>query len=153
MNLVSRFLLLLVLVGGTGQATALSLGPEEFAASTQLTCVLAQESLGYLSEDEYGSLTHNVLADFDASESDAIYAKALGYIDGLMFGIVDAYQLARLSGDTARAENYRQSRVRGLRSALSNCARGSSVHGHQKSPVSPRVHPYPDRGARPQTAG
>ena len=47
------------------QASALSLAPEEFRASRQLACVLAEQSLGYLSEEEYGSRTHDVLESFD----------------------------------------------------------------------------------------
>ncbi len=69
------------------QASALSLAPEEFLASRQLACVLAEQSLGYLSEDEYGSRTHQVLEAFDDSERDNILAKALGYYDGLMFSL------------------------------------------------------------------
>ncbi len=70
-----------------GNATALALAPEEFQASRQLACILAQQSLGQLSEQEYGELTHSVLDDFDEAEQDAILAKALGYYDGLMFSI------------------------------------------------------------------
>ena len=69
------------------QASALSLAPEEFLASRQLACVLAEQSLGYLSEVEYGEKTHTVLDGFDATERDNILAKALGYYDGLMFSI------------------------------------------------------------------
>lgn len=81
---ITSFALLLPL---SQLAAALSLGPEEFAASKTMACVLAQESLGQLSDVEYGELTNTVLAGFDDEESDAIYAKALGYFDGLMFGI------------------------------------------------------------------
>jgi hypothetical protein len=70
-----------------GNATALALAPDEFQASRQLACILAQQSLGQLSEQEYGELTHSVLDDFDEAEQDAILAKALGYYDGLMFSI------------------------------------------------------------------
>lgn len=69
------------------QASALSLAPEEFKASRQIACVLAEQSLGYLSETEYGERTHTVLDGFDDSERDNILAKALGYHDGLMFSI------------------------------------------------------------------
>jgi hypothetical protein len=69
------------------QAHALSLGVEEFQASRQLACVLAEQSLGYLSEEEYGAKTHTVLDGFDDGERDNILAKALGYYDGLMFSI------------------------------------------------------------------
>jgi hypothetical protein len=69
------------------QASALSLAPEEFQASRKLACVLAEQSLGHLSEQEYGEMTHTVLDGFDESERDNILAKALGYYDGLMFSI------------------------------------------------------------------
>lgn len=78
------------------QAMALSFAPEEFRASRLLACVLAEQSLGYLSEREYGEKTHTVLDGFDESEHDTILAKALGYYDGLMFSIEadDAQQVA-----------------------------------------------------------
>ena len=73
--------------GFSTQAHSLAMGPDEFVAARHLTCVLAQEALGYLSEDEYGAMTHDVLDGYDQAESDVIYAKALGYYDGLMFGL------------------------------------------------------------------
>jgi len=73
---------------------ALSLAPEEFSASRQLACVLAQQSLGHLTEDEYGALAHGVLDDFDDTEQEHILSSALGYVDGLMFDIE--------SGDSAQ---------------------------------------------------
>ena len=80
-------LALAALLLGAGAAQGLAMGPDEFGAARRLTCVLAQESLGYLSEKEYGELTSEVLEGFDAAESDVVYAKALGYYDGLMFGL------------------------------------------------------------------
>lgn len=71
----------------TQTAAGLSLAPEEFTASRALACVLAQQSLGYLSEKEYGARTHSVLEGFEESEKDNILSKALGYVDGLMFSI------------------------------------------------------------------
>jgi len=68
-------------------AAALSMGPQEFKAARLLTCVLAQESLGLLAGDEYGARTHDVLDGFEPGERDNIYAKAIGYYDGLMFEI------------------------------------------------------------------
>ena len=72
------------------QVLALSLAPEEFIASRALACVLAEQSLGYLSEKEYGARTHTVLDGFDEAEQDNILSKALGYVDGLMFSIDDS---------------------------------------------------------------
>ena len=69
------------------QVQALALGPDEFVAARQLTCVLAEESLGYLSDEDYAARTRSVLKPYEGGESDVIYAKALGYFDGLMFGL------------------------------------------------------------------
>jgi hypothetical protein len=74
------------------EASALAMGPDEFAAARQLTCVLAQETLGYLDASEYADQTNSVLEDFDQAESDVIYAKAIGYYDGLMFGVEERDQ-------------------------------------------------------------
>lgn len=70
-------------------ALGLSLAPEEFAASRQLACVLAEQSLGYLTDTEYGARTHTVLDGFDETERNNILAKALGYVHGLMFALDD----------------------------------------------------------------
>ncbi len=82
----------------SGAVQALSMAPEEFKASRQMACILAQQSLGQLSEEEYGELAHSVLDDFEEAEKDAIIAKALGYYDGLMFSI---------PGDDATGVNLR----------------------------------------------
>jgi hypothetical protein len=68
-------------------ASALALGPEDFLAARSMTCVLAQESLGYLSEDEFSEAAESIMTGYDQSEGDVIYAKAIGYFDGLMFGL------------------------------------------------------------------
>lgn len=80
---------LLALFAGAAQASPLALAPEEFAASRQMACVLAQQSLGQLSEDEYGARANTVLDSFDEDERSNILAKALGYYDGLMFQIAE----------------------------------------------------------------
>lgn len=84
--LVATMISLLLLAG---RASALALGPDEFAAAKRLSCVLAQDSLGYLSEQDYEQLTEEVLGEFESAEGDVVYAKALGYFDGLMFGIAE----------------------------------------------------------------
>ncbi len=76
----------------------LSLAPEEFQASRDMACVLAEQSLGYLSEEEYGTRTHTVLDGFEDEERSNILSKALGYYDGLMFAI---------AGDDTEAVNAR----------------------------------------------
>lgn len=83
-------------MAAAGRASALALGPEEFAAARHLTCVLAQDSLGYLSDDDFAELTDDVLEDYEQDTGDVIYAKALGYFDGLMFGLPE--------GDTSRID-------------------------------------------------
>ena len=88
MSPLSRCIVTAMLMCATG-AHALSLAPEEFAASRQLACVLAHQSLGHLSEEEYGAMTHNVLDGFGDSERDNILSSALGYYDGLMFEVDD----------------------------------------------------------------
>ena len=99
--------LLLVLTSYT--ANALELGPEDFLAARNMTCVLAQESLGYLSEDEFSGLAETIMAGYDQSQGDVVYAKAIGYFDGLMFGLpsgdhsaVNARLQEYLSSDACR---------------------------------------------------
>ena len=83
----SRFLTAIFALLLATQVSALSMAPEEFHASRQLACVLAQQSLGHLDEREYGLRMHTVLDGFDDTERDNILAKALGYYDGLMFDV------------------------------------------------------------------
>lgn len=68
-----------------GPALALSLGTEEIATSRKMACVLARQSLGQLTEDEYGTLIHSLLDGFDEAERDNILAQAVGYYGGLTF--------------------------------------------------------------------
>jgi hypothetical protein len=55
-----------------------------------MACVLAQQSLGQLTEDEYGEMTHTLLDGFDETERDNILAQAVGYYGGLTFSAEDA---------------------------------------------------------------
>lgn len=66
---------------------ALSLGSAELRAAEQLGCVLADDALGYLDEDEFTRRFDDVVVDFSDEQVDVVYAKALGYIDGLLFGV------------------------------------------------------------------
>ena len=68
-----------------GQASALSLAPEEFDASRKMACMLAEQSLGRLSDDEYGARAHSLLDRFEEDEQDNILAQAVGYYGGLMY--------------------------------------------------------------------
>jgi len=83
-------LLLSLLMPSTAQA--LALGPKEFAAAKNVACVMAQDSLGYLSADDFNDLVDQALSDFDDEDGDVVYAKAVGYFDGLMFGIPESDQ-------------------------------------------------------------
>lgn len=76
-----------LLAGLAGRSYALALGPEEFASARQLTCVLAQSTLGYLGQDDYADRVDEVLGAYDEADADVVFAKALGYYDGLMFEI------------------------------------------------------------------
>ncbi len=78
---------LILMLAYTTQAAALSFSPEEFQASRKLACVLAQQSLGQLTEEEYGERAHTVLDGFDELERDNILAQAVGYYGGLVFSI------------------------------------------------------------------
>lgn len=89
-----RLIIAALLLITTVQAQALALGPDEFIAAKQLSCVLAHDALGYLSDEEYETQVDNVLTNYEAELGDVIYAKALGYFDGLMFGIVERDQPA-----------------------------------------------------------
>jgi hypothetical protein len=73
------------LLAGAMHGTALSLSPEEFEASRKLACVLAQQSLGQLNEQEYGEKANTLLDGFDAAERDNVLAQAVGYFGGVMF--------------------------------------------------------------------
>ncbi len=102
-------------------AGALELGAEDFVAAREMTCVLAQESLGYLSDEEYGALAGEVLADYDQAQSDVVYAQALGYFDGLMFGLPESNEReisARLQSFLASAACTRMTGLEGVNLSL-----------------------------------
>lgn len=82
---------------------ALELGNEELAAAREVTCILAQDALGFLDADAFNALLDGALEDFDIPQGDVIYAKALGYFDGLMFGLPDDNE--RLINDRLRSFN------------------------------------------------
>ena len=97
--------------------TALELGAEDFVAAREMTCVLAQESLGYLSDDEYADMAEAILADYDQAQTDVIYAQALGYFDGLMFGLPESDEReigARLQSFVASAACTRFTGLEGV---------------------------------------
>lgn len=68
-------------------ANALAVGAAELQASRNLGCVLAEDALGYLDEEQFNQRFDSVVDGFSEETVDIIYAKALGYIDGLLFGI------------------------------------------------------------------
>jgi hypothetical protein len=90
------------------QSMALSLAPEEFNASRKMACVLAQQSLGQLSEDEYGEKANTLLDGFDDTERDNILAQAVGYYGGLMFS---AQNNTDAKAMTLRLEDFVSSRT------------------------------------------
>lgn len=66
---------------------ALTLSSEHLVAAENLSCVLAEDALGYLDEEQFNQRFDASVVGFDESSVDVIYAKALGYIDGLLFGV------------------------------------------------------------------
>jgi hypothetical protein len=66
---------------------ALTLSPDHLAAAESLSCVLAEDALGYLDEEQFNERFDASVVGFDEPAVDVIYAKALGYIDGLLFGV------------------------------------------------------------------
>jgi hypothetical protein len=101
MKFTVRCALIALCVSST-QGFALSFAPEEFQASRKLACVLAQQSLGQLSEEEYGERAHTVLDGFDDVEKDNILAQAVGYYGGLVFSVADNDSI----GVTLKLEDY-----------------------------------------------
>lgn len=79
------FVALLAALCAPVQALTLSAG--DLQAAAQLGCVLADDALGYLNEEQFNQRFDAVVEDFSEEEVDVIYAKALGYIDGLLFGV------------------------------------------------------------------
>jgi len=77
----------IVLAAGARPTSALSVGAAELLASKQLGCVLADDALGHLSENQFNERFDDVVEGFSAAQTDVIYAQALGYIDGLLFGL------------------------------------------------------------------
>jgi hypothetical protein len=99
---------LIPLLAYATQGVALSFAPEEFQASRKLACVLAQQSLGQLSEEEYGEQAHTVLDGFDEIERDNILAQAVGYFGGLVFSTTgdDANSGGHSVGVTLKLEDF-----------------------------------------------
>ncbi|MEO1081670.1 MAG: hypothetical protein AAFY29_19085 [Pseudomonadota bacterium] len=67
-------------------AQALSLSPAHLNAAERLSCVLADDALGFISESQFNERFDDAVRGFDNKGVDIIYAKALGYVDGLLFG-------------------------------------------------------------------
>lgn len=75
-------------------ANALTLSSGELMAAKELGCVLAEDALGYLNESQFNNRFDAAVADFSEEQTDVIYAKALGYIDGLLFGVPNGEEAA-----------------------------------------------------------
>ena len=107
-------LCLIALLAISAHSMALSLAPEEFNASRKMACVLAQQSLGQLSENEYGEKANSLLEGFDESERDNILAQAVGYYGGLMYTASDdsnadmGPRLKEFVASSTCSDNYRQ---------------------------------------------
>jgi hypothetical protein len=71
---------------GAGPALALTLSPAHLEAAERLGCVLADDALGQLDDAQFNSRFDAAVRGFDDRAVDVIYAKALGYVDGLLFG-------------------------------------------------------------------
>jgi hypothetical protein len=87
---MKTFIRLAVLLGAVSAASfanALALGTAELTASKSLGCVLAEDALGYLDEDQFTRRFDLAVDGFSEERIDVIYAKALGYIDGLLYGL------------------------------------------------------------------
>jgi hypothetical protein len=82
-----RLLTMLAALFGSFGAQALSLGSDELHAAQRLGCVLADDALGYLDEEQFNRRFDEAVTDLSEAQVDVIYAKALGYIDGLLFGV------------------------------------------------------------------
>ena len=78
--------MLLIALAAT-QVQALTLSSNELDAAQRLGCVLADDALGYLNEDQFNNRFDAAVGDLSDEQVDVIYAKALGYIDGLLFGV------------------------------------------------------------------
>ncbi|GEM_PF-6157971 len=89
----------------SGPVQALTLSSAELAAAERLGCVLADDALGYLNEDQFNERFDNAVEGFGEAQIDVIYAKALGYIDGLLFGVSSGDE--REAG--SRLHSYRSS--------------------------------------------
>jgi hypothetical protein len=88
-------------------ANALAVGAAELQASRDLGCVLAEDALGYLDEEQFNERFDSVVDGFSEETVDIIYAKALGYIDGLLFGIAPSDQ----GEANFRLQNFSNSQV------------------------------------------
>lgn len=89
MSLKHLALAAMVTIGAalTPAVHALTLSPAHLAAAQQLGCVLADDALGALSEEQFNRRFDSAVDGFSESAVDIIYAKALGTIDGLLFGV------------------------------------------------------------------
>ena len=65
---------------------ALTLSPAHLEAAERLGCVLADDALGQLDDAQFNQRFDAAVRGFDPRAVDVIYAKALGYVDGLLFG-------------------------------------------------------------------
>jgi hypothetical protein len=87
-RLTSSILGILLGLGLLAQgAGALELGAEDFDVARAVTCVMVQDALGYLDPQTYDTLLDDMLGPLGEVQGDVVYATAIGYFDGMMFGI------------------------------------------------------------------
>lgn len=87
MKTVIRLAALLAALSHIPLAQSLALGAAELHAAKALGCVLAEDALGYLTEEQFNERFDDVVDGLSDATTDVVYAQALGYIDGLLFGI------------------------------------------------------------------
>ncbi len=94
---------------------ALTVGADELRAAKGLGCVLADDALGYLSEEQFNQRFDETVAGLSAEQEDVAYATALGYIDGLLFGVPSGNQRAATERLQAFSESEACSRFVAVR--------------------------------------
>ncbi|MFK7831078.1 MAG: hypothetical protein AB8B57_14970 [Congregibacter sp.] len=98
---------------------ALTLSSVELQAASQLGCVLADDALGYLDEEQFNQRFDDVVQEFSDDAVDVIYAKALGYIDGLLFGVPSGESVLAAQRLEAYSNSGSCSRMQAVRHTVS----------------------------------
>ena len=94
--LASTLVFAVTAVLGVAQTHALTISSDELRAAKALGCVLADDALGYLTEEQFNERFDETVVGLSAEQEDVAYATALGYIDGLLFGVSNGNQAAAM---------------------------------------------------------